>query len=222
MRTLLIVLGSALALAVVAVFGRVPRAEPAAAAAPAQSDELKAELRQLRAQTAALSAEVAALRRQPAQLQALGTAVASKGEQPSAVPAAASEEELEAQRARDEQQQRERLDAELSREQPDRSWEDAAALPDRLRGALPDGSAIVSIDCGSSLCRVITSHPDLESYQRFQQRAFMRADPENPTLWRGAAAFMRLDSPADEPTSVRASAYLSRNEALPGPAAPAQ
>ena len=80
MRTMMMILGSAVVLGLVAAFGRLPqRAEPAAAAT-ASGGELDAELQQLRAQTAMLSAEVATLKRQPGQLQAVARAAAEEGD----------------------------------------------------------------------------------------------------------------------------------------------
>jgi hypothetical protein len=81
-----------------------------------------------------------------------------------------------------------------------------------MSAVLPEGSSIVSLDCGSSLCRMVTSHRNLESYQQFQRDAFLRADPENPTLWRGGAKFMKL--PSDDPNRLLYTAYLAR-EHLP-------
>lgn len=222
MRTMMMILGSAVVLGLVAAFGRLPqRAEPAAAAT-ASGGELDAELQQLRAQTAMLSAEVATLKRQPGQLQAVARAAAEEGDEPAA-PAAQepqSEEEIAAVRARNEQRMREFFDSQLNREQPDRDWSDATSLPERMGAVLPEGSSIVSIDCGSTLCRMVTSHPDLDRYRQFQSAAFTRPDPDNPTLWRGAAKFMRL--PSDDPSKFVYTAYLARENLPSLPEQPTQ
>jgi hypothetical protein len=53
---------------------------------------------------------------------------------------------------------------------------------DRLPAALPPGSSLRSLDCRATLCRIETTHPDLQHYRQYLERAFRDGDTE---LWNG-------------------------------------
>ena len=100
-----------------------------------------------------------------------------------------------------------RLASAFVAERPDPAWTEAAnRLADaRLGAALPASSALRSVECRSSLCRIETVHPDMEHYQRFFQRAFVDQDTR---AWNGAVTTAELTEAGDG--SVHVISYLAR------------
>ncbi|MGK3984788.1 hypothetical protein WME99_17210 [Sorangium sp. So ce136] len=108
---------------------------------------------------------------------------------------------------------RERLDERFARERRDPAWTvDAQRTAEsRVAGAIPETSEVRSIECRASMCRIETTHQDLNQYQQFVHRAFM--NPETH-LWNGGFFATLLGEPADG--RVTTVAYLAREgEALP-------
>ncbi|HMI91828.1 MAG TPA: hypothetical protein VK509_10720 [Polyangiales bacterium] len=70
-------------------------------------------------------------------------------------------------------------------ESRDASWREAAGLEAKLNAILPSGSRLRSLDCRASLCKVETTHPDLERYREFLAAGFSL----EAQIWSGAATF---------------------------------
>jgi hypothetical protein len=67
----------------------------------------------------------------------------------------------------------------------DASWREAAELAPKLTAILPAGSRLRALDCRTSLCRVETSHLDMERYREFLAAGFSLEQQ----IWSGAAQF---------------------------------
>jgi hypothetical protein len=70
---------------------------------------------------------------------------------------------------------RDRLDEVFRAETIDTTWSQNAArtLDGKLAALLPARSAVRSVDCRGSLCRIETSHAGLDEYRDFVERAFL-------------------------------------------------
>ena len=92
----------------------------------------------------------------------------------------------------------------------------APDLDQRLHAVLPTGSTIRSVECRGSLCRVETTHPSLDGFRDFVQRAYLT--PEPARVSNGPVLASVLAEPvAGQP--VIAVAYLGKEgSALPMPA----
>jgi hypothetical protein len=140
----------------------------------------------------------------PAQLPAPSAEPDERSADPEAVPASSSEEV------------RDQLERFHETEPVDTG---AAAATERLARALPAllpaGSALRSVTCRATLCRIETSHSDLHQFQQFIGRAFM--DPKT-TLAAGPGFAGRLGEtlPGQKLVTV---AYVARDgKELPSPA----
>jgi hypothetical protein len=108
---------------------------------------------------------------------------------------------------------RDYIDGQFAQESIDPHWHAVAELSPKLADVLPAGSAVREIQCRTSMCRVTTSHPDMDSY-----RAFLKAGLEfmgAKNLWSGPATTMVLDQPVNGRGEVVALLYLGRGESLP-------
>lgn len=79
---------------------------------------------------------------------------------------------------------------------------------------LPAGSRLHHIECGGTLCRIQTSHLDVDEFRTYARNAFL--DSETRV---GSSGFFLslLDAPAAD-GSVTAVAYMAREgKELPGP-----
>jgi hypothetical protein len=85
---------------------------------------------------------------------------------------------------------RDHYDIAFTGEYEDGSWAPSARslATQRLKATLPPGSALRSIDCRTSMCRVETSHPDMQHYRQFVESSFR--DPSS-SVW-NAATFSSL------------------------------
>ena len=70
---------------------------------------------------------------------------------------------------------RERYEAAYTHDPPDPVWAaQAREIADRkLPGLLPEGSRVRAFDCRAELCRLETSHKDMDSYMAFIHSAFL-------------------------------------------------
>jgi hypothetical protein len=68
-----------------------------------------------------------------------------------------------------------RLDRRLRGEAPDPNWSKPTQklITDHVKQGLPAESQVVSIECGRTLCRVESRHPDLKVYKRFVDDALL-------------------------------------------------
>jgi hypothetical protein len=94
----------------------------------------------------------------------------------------------------------------------DRAWSPERELHGRVTGILPAGSSIRKLDCRSSMCRMETSHRDVESYRAFTL-SVVSVDGA-PPVWTGPAYFNVIREPARPDDELVAVAYLGR-ESLP-------
>src|ERR1019366_1733049 len=78
-------------------------------------------------------------------------------------------------------------------EPEDSSWASSArsVATQRIDAILPAGSALRSVDCRTSFCRIETNHVDLEHYKQFVERALV--DPQS-SVWNGATFSTVIDS----------------------------
>jgi hypothetical protein len=100
------------------------------------------------------------------------------------------------------------LEATFTTEAVDRQWGPGAQrqVQDRLRGLVPDGSAVRSIECRTSMCRIETEHASLEELDRFTRAAFMEP---NTRVW-NAGGMSHTEMPARPGDPIRAIAFLAR------------
>lgn len=106
-----------------------------------------------------------------------------------------------------------RLDTVFASEGADPSWTPEAkrTVGSRLTAVLPETSSVRGVDCHTSMCRIETSHQDMESYKQFVQGAFM--SPET-RIWN--AGFFSSPPMPDERGEMTATVYLAREgEPLP-------
>jgi hypothetical protein len=89
----------------------------------------------------------------------------------------------------------------------DPSWsrQTERTVKEKLTASLPEASAVRSIECRSSMCRVETVFHDPEAYGRFAQSAFK--DPET-RIWNGGAFSTSLGT--DDRGDMVVISYLAR------------
>lgn len=108
---------------------------------------------------------------------------------------------------------RERMDQCFTQERPDPSWAAQAKqqVEASLAAVLPSSSAIRSVECRTTMCRIESTHGDREQYQRFIQDGLMNPDKQ---AWNGAFLALRFGEPTDGP--MLAVVYVAREgEELP-------
>jgi hypothetical protein len=100
----------------------------------------------------------------------------------------------------------EQMDGRFYDEKLDPDWS-REALPraEQFSGRLPEGVRVVSLQCRSSMCRLETSHPNLESFQGFIQQTVMRGEHN----WNGPI-MAALQGDPKQPGEVKAVVYLAR------------
>ncbi len=115
----------------------------------------------------------------------------------------------------------ENADRVVASEARDASWTDARELPGKVKAILPSGSGVDSVTCGSTLCRVETTHPTMEAYRAFLGGLTPMPKPgdtEFKSLWAGPSAFLVLNDPPNDGQEVHAVAYMARaGNQLPSP-----
>lgn len=108
---------------------------------------------------------------------------------------------------------RDRLEGRFSQERAEPKWStEAQQLAEtRLPATLPPSSSLRSVDCRGSMCRIETSHQDLEHYRQFVHKAFLTPATH---LWNGGFFSTLIDDPGSG--TMVAVAFLGRDgEALP-------
>jgi len=104
------------------------------------------------------------------------------------------------------------LERAFASEGRDGRWSGTTAneLSRSVREALPAGSNVSSVDCKSRICRLETTHENVEAFREFNTAAFART---GQTLWRGAVySAVREQSGS----SIVALTYLAKEgEVLP-------
>lgn len=224
MRSNLIAASTGLALVALVVWRSTDSGTTSARA----HDELTSadDVAQLRRQSQHLEAEVRRLRALveagPKQAPSASPAATSAAPQGAPVPPATPSPSiaLAAPEASDatEARYRGQLDRLLVAEAPDPAWSEASDLSRRVQDALPDGSSLEDLRCGSSLCRVMVSHPNLDAYNAFSGDAFHA--PDTDRLWTGPGIFMVLDDDVTRKAGrLLTIMYLGRGETLPALAA---
>jgi len=106
-----------------------------------------------------------------------------------------------------------KLDTVFEEEIADPSWASDAeyTAEQKLAVAMPESSAISSIECRSSICRIETFHQNSDAYGKFSEQAFKNPDTR---IWT-ADAFSALVS-GDEQVGLIVVSYVSREgKALP-------
>jgi hypothetical protein len=176
-----------------------------------------AELRGLRAAVASLSASVDSSRQRADDRESVGAMlrqIAARPTQQEPVPPTTTPApEAPQARAPTPAEVRDKLDGVFAGEQVDTKWaqEARAKAEGKLAAAMPATSALRSVECRASMCRVETVHEDLGSYRQFVEKAFQ--DPET-RVWNGGFFSTPVDK-RDDGTLVIV-AYLAREgEALP-------
>lgn len=86
---------------------------------------------------------------------------------------------------------------------------------EQFSGRLPEGARVLSLQCRSSMCRLETSHPSLESFQGFIQQTVMRGEHN----WNGPI-MAALEGDPRQPGEVKAVVYLAREGADLSPSSP--
>ncbi|HLK36290.1 MAG TPA: hypothetical protein VKU41_06020 [Polyangiaceae bacterium] len=169
-----------------------------------QMGRMRGELELLRAQQAAAGVR-------PAQPPAAGGVSApdrsAARDDPPATPRSAADAQAETFRYV------KHADQVLAAEPKDKTWGDARDLPRRVEGVLPSGSNLESVSCGTTLCRVETTHATLSAYRTFTRSMSFwpkPGDTEIKTFWPGPTAFLVVSDPGGETDAVRAVAYLAR------------
>jgi len=108
---------------------------------------------------------------------------------------------------------RDRLEGVFRAEPVDAAWSLSAVrtLDGKLGALLPARSSVRSVDCRGSLCRIETSHADVNDYRDFVQRAFLG----QIELW-NAGFFVNVLSDPTPGQPVVTVAYLAREgQSLP-------
>jgi hypothetical protein len=116
------------------------------------------------------------------------------------------------------QEVRDRFEVFFASEAVDSSWNWKAAdtLTKGIQAVLPAGSVLRRIECRGTLCRVETSHLDVDTYRTYTQDAFLNRE----TRVGSSGFFASLLGDSTVGGSVVAVAYLAREgKALPGPEA---
>lgn len=99
------------------------------------------------------------------------------------------------------------IQSEFAAESGDPGWNPSRALQGQLSTVLPHGSALRSVDCRRSMCRVETSHRSLKDFNSFSND-FMMARLTSPVV-SGAIAF-DVREPTRDGEEVVAVAYLGK------------
>jgi hypothetical protein len=131
----------------------------------------------------------------------------SAAEPTSTVKPAAAPTASAAQHAPTNEEVRDHYEMSFIGEYADAAWSQKARglASERLKATLPDSSAVRSIDCRTSMCRIETSHADLEHYRQFVQKSFM--DPES-SIWNAATYSSITD---DSSGNLVVVSYVSRD-----------
>jgi hypothetical protein len=105
-----------------------------------------------------------------------------------------------------------RYERAFDQEAPDPTWaQRAKAIADaKLPALLPEGSAVRSFECRSTLCRLETSHRDVPSYFQFAKSVFVDSGAQ---LWNAPTYSAPLNDNVSEGLMV---SYIAREgHALP-------
>lgn len=106
------------------------------------------------------------------------------------------------------EQRWQRVEQVFASEAPDPSWHPEAEFRALFARVLPAGSALRTIDCKDSLCRVEMSHPDAQG--RFASlNALALPDPTRPQAF--AAALFGESAPSPDGRGVHSVVYLLRS-----------
>jgi hypothetical protein len=85
----------------------------------------------------------------------------------------------------------------------------------KLRMALPPGSALRSFECHETICRIETQHADLDTHTTFVRAAFMNQDTQ---LWNGGFYSVREEDNASADGPLAFVTYLAQpDQNLPVP-----
>jgi hypothetical protein len=136
-----------------------------------------------------------------------------------AVPAARDTDSAEPANPRptpSSQEFRDRFQAFFRSEAVDSSWNwiAADAVTKGVQAVLPAGSTIRSVECRGTLCRIETSHADVEAFRTWAHNAFLKRETRVGT----SGFFASVVGEPNPGNPVVAVAYLAREgKQLPGP-----
>lgn len=101
------------------------------------------------------------------------------------------------------------LDRVFTAESPDAAWSASAQETVRtgLGRVLGEGASLASLRCGSTMCRIETSHRNADDYHKFLERSFMASEG---VLWNGATFSSLTYDSGGEAIAV---SYLAREGA---------
>jgi len=100
------------------------------------------------------------------------------------------------------------IQAEFAAEGNDPSWNPGRELQAKVEEVMPRGSVLRSIECRRSMCRMETSHADLDDYNKFAHE-FLLARLDHP-LWTGPTTF-DVRSPTRAGEALVVVGYLGRD-----------
>lgn len=105
------------------------------------------------------------------------------------------------------------MDAALSREIAHPSWsaKTQQATQEKISAIMPKDSAILAVDCRTSLCRVEMSHQSVDDYKNFVHGAYM-----NPAtnVWNGPTFSTLLEGSEGGPV-VAVSFLVREGQSMP-------
>jgi hypothetical protein len=114
---------------------------------------------------------------------AMAAVASAKGPGARAAPPAAPPKQISVEQQTIEA--RERYETAFTHDVPDPTWSlEARRIAERkLPALLPEGSVVRAFDCHAALCRLETSHRDMDSYMKFIHSAFLNS---SQAMWNGA------------------------------------
>jgi hypothetical protein len=104
------------------------------------------------------------------------------------------------------QEMRDQYEIDFLGEPEDGAWAPAARglATNRLKTTVPAGSAVRSIDCRTSFCRIESMHPDMDHFREFVQSSLL--NPES-SIWNAATYSSVVE---DTSRGLVAVSYVSR------------
>ena len=131
---------------------------------------------------------------QPVLMPPPSRAMAEPGRQLTAPTASATAPSIPAAEMRDD------YEIMFGSDHTDSSWTgaDLRQANAKIGAALPEGSQLLSLECRASMCRIETSHKDMEHYHAFVRAAFMTPETE---IWNSGTIStpLRDDTAPGEP-----------------------
>jgi hypothetical protein len=104
---------------------------------------------------------------------------------------------------------RDKFEDKFSNERPDPGWAAGAesTLKQKIAATLPEGSKVDAIECHASMCRIETTHENMDRFRQFTTGAFM--DPKNK-VWNGEFFTSPLGDPPKDGEKLTTVTYVAR------------